>query len=204
MMKFLSFTLALLMLLGGIASADDLPQEDYYGRYMAATTEEERQAVVDEMPDTRYTAYDAESGRWGLIDRVGRWVVEPCWDEARPFAKGQYALVAVFSEFEELHYFIVDRNGELVARLPDFFDWDTCNPFSDQLTVEVWDEGTVLLFDARLGRFLNESGIVSGEAGLGYVFECINSDFDTVKCNIKNSGTIKSHDYIDSRFKRAP
>lgn len=173
MMKVLSFALALLLLLSGTACAESLPQEDYYGRYVAATTEEERQAVLDEMPDTRYVAYDAESGRWGLIDRVGRWVVEPSWDEARTFAKGQYALVAVFNVFEELNYFIVDRNGELVARLPDFFDWDTCNPFSDQLTVEVWDDEAVLLFDANLGRFLNEGGSISGgKAGLGYVFEC--------------------------------
>ena len=177
MMKVLSFALALLLLLSGTACAESLPQEDYYGRYMAATTEEERQAVLDEMPDTRYVAYDAESGRWGLIDRVGRWVVEPSWDEARTFAKGQYALVAVFSEVEELNYFIVDRNGEPVARLPDSFDDISCNFFSDQLTVEIWDDGVELLFDANLGRFLNESGIVSGEAGLGYVFECINPYF---------------------------
>ncbi|MBP3542524.1 MAG: WG repeat-containing protein [Clostridia bacterium] len=173
MMKFLSVALVLLLLFSGAAFAEPLPQEDYYGRYMAATTEEERQAVLDEMPDTRYAAYDAESMKWGLIDRVGRWVVEPRWDEASSFARGQYTLVAVFSESEELNYFIVDRNGEQVARLPDSFDDYTCNPFSDQLTVEMWDDGVELLFDANLGRFLNESGIVKGKAGIGYIFQCI-------------------------------
>lgn len=32
------------------------------------------------------------------------------------------------------------------------------------------------------------------------VFSCFNADFDTVNCNIKNSGTIKSHDYKIENF----
>lgn len=173
MKKLLSLLLGLCLLLCSAALAEELPQEDYYGRYMAARTEEERQAVLAEMPDTRYPAYDAKVMKWGFIDRVGRWVVEPQWDDMAAFAHGRYALVNELRADDSIANSIIDGNGELVVRLPDgdFFHELRYSETSDFIAIDHFDINTEWYFDANTGKLLNEAGFVSGNAEVGYIVD---------------------------------
>ncbi len=171
MKKLLSLLLGLCLMGCSAALAEELPQEDYYGRYMAARTEEERQTVLAEMPDTRYPAYDAQTMQWGFINRVGQWAVEPRWDSMVSFARGQYALVSELLPDGWVDITIVDGNGELVLRLPDgeFTDELQYSETSDYLAMTFWDTNTEWYFDANTGKLLNEAGFVSGSAEVGYI-----------------------------------
>lgn len=173
MKKLLSLLLGLWLLLLSAALAEELPQADYYGRYIAAQTEEERQAILAEMPDTRYPAYDAQTMQWGFINRVGQWVVEPCWDSVAAFARGQYALVSKLLPDGYVDLSIVDGNGELVLRLPDggFTNELRYSETSDYLAMTFWDTNTEWYFDANTGKLLNQAGFVSGSADMGYLVD---------------------------------
>lgn len=170
MKKLLSLLLGLCLMGCSAALAQELPQEDYYGRYMAAQTEEERQAVLSEMPDTLYAAYDREEMKWGLINRVGQWVVQPQWDWMDTLAHGDYALAATIMDEEILAYSIIDRAGNTVATI----DTETSDAefsytnTSDGLLVTQWLDNRMLLFSATAGRFLNDRGFIYGDETDGY------------------------------------
>lgn len=61
------------------------------------------------MADEPFPAQDADTGKWGYINRSGVWVVEPSYEEARVFSDG---LGLVYSEEKGAGF--VNAQGELV------------------------------------------------------------------------------------------
>ena len=188
MKKLLSLLLGLCLLLCSAALAEELPQEDYYGRYMAARTEEERQAVLAEMPDTRYPAYDANTMKWGFIDRVGRWVSEPQWDDMIAFDHGRYAMVIQSLDDGGFRNMIVDENGRIIADLPEEFDEFRGNLTSDYLALTSWSENTEWYFDANTGKLLNKVGYLHGNADEGYVVDRNYNDYPQLGYLLNSQG----------------
>lgn len=88
-----------------------------------------------------------ENGKWGFIDNKGKIVVEPKYDGVTGYSEG-YAIAwkDIDKENEKKDYFIVDKNGKEIKKLPS---GSGPNMFKDGKIVCYGESGRVLLVNTK-------------------------------------------------------
>lgn len=97
-------------------------------------------------------------GRWGYVDKKGKYVINPQFDEANDFSEG-YASVRVGKE-----WYYIDMSGEIVSSPLPYFD--VALPFS---------EGVALIRSDGKYRYIDKSMNfigVSSDKDLTHCFDC--------------------------------